>query len=139
VESGEFCVTIPIPVLIDTFARVHLTSYSPVARFWKSSPTDPLHTRIHHRGLPFSGPSPPTSPIPKSWHNPCWLRGLDRCHACDFIARFCRTSARLYRATNPQTLRLSSCTLRLCRVNKHGFCTTFPFSRSSFTNTVSKW
>jgi len=25
------------------------------------------------------------------------------------------------------TLRLSSCTLRLCRLNKHGFCTTFPF------------
>jgi len=23
---------------------------------------------------------------------------LDRCHTCDFIARFCRTSARLYRA-----------------------------------------
>ena len=25
-----------------------------------------------------------------------------------------------------QALQLSSCTLRLCRVNKHGFCTTFP-------------
>ena len=29
--------------------------------------------------------------------------------------------------------------LRLCRVNKHGFCTTFLVSRSSFTNTVPKW
>ena len=27
----------------------------------------------------------------------------------------------------------------ICRVNKHGFCTTFPVSRSSFTNTVPKW
>jgi len=37
----------------------------------------------------------------------------DRCHT----GRFCRTSARLYRATKSlQTLRLSSCTLRLCRV-----------------------
>jgi len=25
--------------------------------------------------------------------------------------------------------------LRLCRVNKHGFCTTFPVSRSAFTST----
>ena len=56
---------------------------------------------------------------------------LDRCHTCDFIARFCRTSARLYR--------LSSCTLRLCRANKHGFCATFPVSRSCFTNTLPKW
>ena len=29
--------------------------------------------------------------------------------------------------------------LRLCSVNKHGLCTTFPVSRSSFTNTVPKW
>jgi len=36
-----------------------------------------------------------------------------------FIARFCRTSARLYRATKSQTLRLSSCTLRLWRINKN--------------------
>ena len=36
-------------------------------------------------------------------------------------------------------VRLSSCTLRLCRVNKHGFCATFPVSRSSSTNTVLKW
>jgi len=65
---------------------------------------------------------------------------LDRCHTCDFIARFCRTSARLYRATKSQTLRLSSCTLRLRRVNKHGFCANFPASRSSFTtNTAPKW
>jgi len=35
--------------------------------------------------------------------------------------------------------RLSSCTLRLCRANKHGFCATFPVSRSSSTNTVLKW
>ena len=38
-----------------------------------------------------------------------------------------------------QTLRLWSCTLWLCRINKHGFCTTFPISRSSFTNAVPKW
>ena len=56
-----------------------------------------------------------------------------------FYSAICRTSARLYRATKSQTLRLSSCTLRLCRINKHGFCTTFPVSRSSFTNTVPKW
>ena len=30
--------------------------------------------------------------------------------------RFCRTSARLYRATKSPTLRLSSCTMRVCRV-----------------------
>ena len=30
-------------------------------------------------------------------------------------------------------------TLRLCRVNKHGFCTTYPVSLSSFTSTVLKW
>jgi len=36
-------------------------------------------------------------------------------------------------------LRLSSCMLRLCCINKHGFCTTFPVSRSSFTDTVPKW
>jgi len=59
------------------------------------------------------------------------------CHTCDFNTRFCRTTARLYRATKSQTLRLSSCMLRLCRVNKHGFCTTFPVSRFSFTNTVT--
>ena len=53
--------------------------------------------------------------------------------------RFCRMSARLYRVTKSQSQRLSSCTLRLCRVNKHGFRTTFPVSRSSFTNTVPKW
>jgi len=65
---------------------------------------------------------------------------LDRCHTCDFIARFCRTSARLYRATKSQTLRLSSCTQRLRRTNKHGgFCANSPASRSSFTNTAPKW
>ena len=37
------------------------------------------------------------------------------------------------------TLRLSSCKLRLCRTNEHGFCATFPASRSSFTNTLQKW
>jgi len=52
---------------------------------------------------------------------------------------FYRTSARLYRATNSQTLRPSGCMLRLCHVTKHGFCTTFPVSRSSFTNIVPKW
>jgi len=31
------------------------------------------------------------------------------------------------------------CTLRLCRINKHGFCTSFPVSLSSFTNSVPKW
>ena len=42
---------------------------------------------------------------------------LDPRHTCDFIARFCRTRARLYRATKSQMLRLSSCTLlRLCRI-----------------------
>ena len=41
---------------------------------------------------------------------------LDRCRTCNFVARLCRTSARLYRATKSQTLRLSSCTLRLIRV-----------------------
>jgi len=45
---------------------------------------------------------------------------------------------RFYRAILLQTLPLSSCTLRLCRVNKHGFCTSFPVSRSSFTNTAAK-
>ena len=46
---------------------------------------------------------------------------------------------RLYRAKKSHTLRLSSCMLWLCRVNKHGFCTTFPVSRSSFTNRLPKW
>jgi len=41
-------------------------------------------------------------------------RTLDRRHT---DRRFCRTSARLHRATKSlQTLRLSTCTLRLCRV-----------------------
>ena len=35
----------------------------------------------------------------------------DRCHTCDFIARFCRTSARLYRATKSQTVELHDATL----------------------------
>ena len=53
--------------------------------------------------------------------------------------RFCRSSARLHHATKSQTLRLSSyCTLRLCRINKRGFCITFSISRSSFTKTVPK-
>jgi len=57
-----------------------------------------------------------------------------------FYRAILRTNARLYRATKSQTLRLSSRTLlRLCRVNKHGFCTSFPVSRSSFTNTLPKW
>ena len=53
--------------------------------------------------------------------------------------RFCHMGARLYLTTKLQMLRLSSCTLRLCRINKHGFCTTFPVSLSFFTNTVSEW
>ena len=36
-----------------------------------------------------------------------------------FHRAICRTSARLYRATKSQTLRLSSCTLRLCRIDKN--------------------
>jgi len=73
-----------------------------------------------------------TTSVTLSWN----YVSLDRCHTRDFIARFCHTSARLYRETKTQTLRLSSCTLRLCRINKHGFCATFSVSRSSFTNTV---
>jgi len=47
---------------------------------------------------------------------------LDRRNTCDlsrdFVARV---------SIKSQTLRLASCTLRLCRLNKHSFCTTFPF------------
>ena len=45
----------------------------------------------------------------------------------DFVAR-----------VRDKVARLSSCTLRLRRINKHGFCTTFPVSRYSFTNTIPK-
>jgi len=57
----------------------------------------------------------------------------DVAHAI-FVMWFCHT-----RAWQSQTLPLSSCTLRLCRINKHGFSTIFPISPSSFTNTVPKW
>jgi len=53
----------------------------------------------------------------------------------DFVARV----RDLYRATKSQTVRLSSCTRRLCHINEHGFCATFPVSRSCFLNTVPKW
>jgi len=62
----------------------------------------------------------------------------DRCHTCDFIARFCRANARLYCAIKSQTLWLSSCTLRIYHINKHGFCATFPLydplSQTQFPN-----
>ena len=76
---------------------------------------------------------------PKNWTNSDFYKLLRPISHLRFYRAICRTSARLHHATKLQTLRLSSCTLRLCRVNKHGFCTTFPVSRSSFTNTVPKW
>ena len=53
--------------------------------------------------------------------------------------RFYRAIASHESATLSRTARLSSCTLRLRRINKHGFCTAFPVSRSTFTSTVPKW
>jgi len=63
---------------------------------------------------------------------------LARLNNVDHVACCVRPMShlRFYRAILLQTLRLSSCTLRLCRLNKHGFCTSFPVSRSSFTNTA---
>ena len=49
------------------------------------------------------------------------------------LSHECATLSR-DKVAESQTLLLSSCTLQLCRINKHGFCTTFPVSQAQFQN-----
>jgi len=62
---------------------------------------------------------------------------LDRCHACDFIARFCRTSRRLYCAdsvADGATDKLHGATLSRKQTRLLRY---FPVLRCSFTVTVT--